>query len=679
MISRRLILTWIAITVATALSCRTLNTPVAPSSTIPSATTAPIDTPTSLPPIPVQPGEANPDEPVFISGEIPYTSPFFINSIAEPFVLLEDEAGFVRRDREFRFSLPAQMIGPVELHEDDKLTYSLSLPSVPQGTYVDIDNNEQEDTGVQVFAIAYWSNTWGDPFLEERDGKGWSTAYASTIVDPENDDEIKGGILIVWAPDDQQGFPTSFGEDGLLFTADDPTAPIPAGYNLVDLNQEPFHVYKEARPQLTLHEGEVAVNDFSTLNYSEAFQSLFEKTSREYPFTNDKNIDWQALKDQFTPRIEQANSSTDFYLALRDFAESIPDGHINLSFNADVFYEEHGGGFGMVLTELGDGRIIVTQVLPDLPAAQAGIQTGAEIITWDGKPIVQAVDKTPPLFGPYSSQHTRRLAQVNGLTRVPASTTVKVEYKNPDQTQTQQISLQSTVEYDSLFLTIPGFNQDKLALPIEAYVLEDSGLGYIRINTFSDDYNLMARLWERYITNLIDEEIPGLIIDVRANSGGSMGLSLDFAGYFFDQSFDLYQSRYYNDQTGQFELSEHPARIEPAPLHYDAPIAVLVSPNCVSACEGFAYAMQQNNRAVIVGHYPTAGAFGEVGRGQYSLPDELTMQFPTGRPETLDGSLLIENVGVIPNITVPVTAESALGSIDTVLEAAVQALLERIQ
>jgi C-terminal processing protease CtpA/Prc len=50
------------------------------------------------------------------------------------------------------------------------------------------------------------------------------------------------------------------------------------------------------------------------------------------------------------------------------------------------------------------------------------------------------------------------------------------------------------------------------------------------------------------------------------------------------------------------------------------------------------------------------------------------MQFPTGRPETPDGELLIEGTGVVPDISVPVTEESALGEVDAVLEAAIEAL-----
>ena len=107
-------------------------------------------------------------------------------------------------------------------------------------------------------------------------------------------------------------------------------------------------------------------------------------------------------------------------------------------------------------------------------------------------------------------------------------------------------------------------------------------------------------------------------------------------------------------------------------------MAVLVGPNCASACEGFANAMIQGGRAFVVGHTPSAGMYGEVGRGQYSMPGDLSLQFPTGRPETVDGKLLIEGMGVVPEIQVPVTYESVMGSNDAVLQAAVQALLERL-
>jgi C-terminal processing protease CtpA/Prc len=542
-----------------------------------------------------------------------------------------------------------------------------------------VDNDGAQDSGVQVFAIAYWSNIWGDPFLEARDGTGWSTAYASTITDPEQDDEIRGGLLIVWAPDDQQGFPNGFGKDGLLFTEDDPIETIPTGYTIVDLNQEPFNFYKQSHVEIELNEGAGAVNDFSEMDYAQAFQALWQEMAQKYPFTAEKDLDWGALLDEFKPLAEASQTDEAFYQVIKDFTQQIPDGHVNVSFNSQVFFEQYGGGFGLVLTELSDGRVIVTEVLEDTPASLAGIVAGDEIIAWDGVSTEAAINAVVPFFGPYSTDHTRRVEQVNFLTRVPPDSRLEVIFKKEGEAQGTETTMQAFIEYDSLFKTIPSLNRDEFYLPVEGSVLDDSGLGYLRIATFSDDYSLMARLWEHFMENLIDDEIPALIIDLRANGGGSSRMAQHFAGYFFNEEIPLYQRLYYNSASEEFESSDEPIIIEPAPLYYDGPIAVLVSPNCVSACEGFVYSLVQNQRSLIIGHYPTAGAFGEVGRGQYDLPGEISMQFPTGRPERLDGQLLIEGSGVIPDISVPITEESALGVRDTVLEAAIQALLDLLQ
>jgi C-terminal processing protease CtpA/Prc len=488
---------------------------------------------------------------------------------------------------------------------------------------------------------------------------------------------MEGGVLIVWSPDDGQAFPTGFGADDLLFTADDPVAPIPAGYNLVSLDAEPFTFWKEPRPELTLFEGSTAVNDFSDMSYAAAFEALFEKVSREYPFTVEKGIDWDALYAEIAPLMADARNDQDFYRAMRQFALQIPDAHVGLTFDAQVFFDDAGGSFGMRLAELSDGRVVVVEVLPDLPAEAAGITAGSEIVEWEGAPVQDALDAVVSLLGPYSTPQHERLDQLIFLTRYPPGTRVSLSFQQPGESVLQEVELTAEVDYDSLFASIPAFQADELALPVEAQIL-DSGLGYIRINSFVDDLRLEAYLWERFIDQLIELGVPGLIIDVRVNGGGSGGLAADFAGYFFEEEIEVSRRSYYNDLSGAFEFGPGVARIRPAPLFYGGEVAVLVSPHCVSACEGFANMLSQQGRAAIIGHFATAGAYGEVGQGQYDLPGGYSMQFPTGRPETLDGELLIEGTGVPLDITVPVTLESALEQLDAVLDAAIAYLLDRV-
>ncbi|MEK6221965.1 MAG: S41 family peptidase [Chloroflexota bacterium] len=626
--------------------------------------------PNLVPAIPA--GQLGQNEPVFVTGTIPFTSPSFTNSTAEPFVMLEDQAGFVARDRDFVFSLAGQSIGPVEQTGENELSFSLALPTVPQATLVDVDNNGEDNQGVMIFAVAYWSNTWGGPFLEEREGTGWSGAYASTQTDPDRDYEINGGYLIIWAPDNQQSFPTEFGADNMLFTADDPVTAVPAGYSIIDLNTQPFTIEKEANPEFVLNEGTGEVKDYSELSYSEAFDTMFEKVAIEYPFTQDKNIDWDGLYKEFSPIVSAANNEAEFFRAINEFGHNIPDAHVNVSFDANVFYEDFGGSFGIRMAELTDGRVIVVEVLPDTTGAGAGIIPGAEIINWDGMPITEALNNVNPRLGSHSTIQHERQDKLIFLTRYPIDTTIEITFHNPG-SNSKDAAIKTEVEYDSLFNSLAYFNLDPVSLPVEGYTLE-SGFGFIQIQTFSDDYNLMAQVWERHIKNLIDEEIPGLIIDLRTNFGGSVSLSTNFANYFFDEEITISISSYYNHELGVFEDSEYPATIEPAPLHYEGPIVLLISPNCISACEGFAYRLLQKDRAITAGHFGTAGAYGEVSRGRYKLPGEIDVQFPTGRAETPDGDLLIEGVGILPELMIPITFDSAMGITDPVLDAAIEYL-----
>ena len=251
---------------------------------------------------PFPPAEIVNDEggAVVVSGEVTYTNSFFTTGVAAPMVILEDQAGFVDRNENFVLPPESQTLGQITSDfYTSPFSYTIALPIEPQATLRDVDNDGEDDTGVMIYAIAYWTNTFGDPFLEERDlyGGGWSTAYASTRVSDNVSTrrEIIGGKFLVYAPDDQQGFPNSFGEDGLLFTEDDPIVGLPQGYTVVNMDTDPFTFDRSAEPTIDLIEPKgAAMSDFSAMSYSDAFDAMIEKMRKEYAFTKYKNIDWDA-------------------------------------------------------------------------------------------------------------------------------------------------------------------------------------------------------------------------------------------------------------------------------------------------------------------------------------------------------------------------------------------------
>jgi C-terminal processing protease CtpA/Prc len=628
--------------------------------------------------------------PVSISGVMTYTNRTLMNGTAEPVVILEDQAGFVDRNQWFIMPVASQTLGQIT---SDFLTspfsYTISLPIEPQGSYRDVDNDGEDDSGVQTYAVAYWTNTFGDPYLEERDlsGGGWSTAYVSTKLsdDASTEREIIGGKFLIFSPDDEQGFPSGFGEDGLLFTEDDPIVIVPQGYSVVDLDAEPFTFDRAKNQVIDLIEPEgTALDDYSELSYVEAFDALVEQLSKEYAFTEFKGIDWDALHEEFRPQFEAAEASgsgTDFHRALRDFSWSIPDGHVQVvPFLAQDFQEDTAGGLGLAMREVDDGRILVNFLLPGGPADDAGMELGAEILSLNGVDIDEAVSSAVVHSAPFSTQHAERLQKLRYATRFPLSTgEVEVTYRNPESTNVQSAVLPVVPEsqsfsFSSLFVDNSGFEQ-----PLEYELLEDSGFGYVKIFSFFDNELLTAQLWERLMRNLNESGTPGLIIDLRQNGGGSGFLADQMAAYLFDEPLALGQSGRYDEELDDFFFdSRSVERFYPPAeeLRYHGEVAVIVGPNCNSACEFFAYDTSLEDRSAIIGHYPTGGLGGGI--KVVAMPEDLEFRFTQVRAVDADGNIHIEGQGVAPTVLVPVTEETLFSDGDPLLDAAVAYLQEAL-
>lgn len=617
-------------------------------------------------------------EPVQIVGTAEITFFLFEDYLVEPFVMLEDQTGLVRRDFEFIIPPANQIVGPLTHTTEHTWEYVIHLPALPPGNLMDIDNNGHEDKGLKVFAVAVQANLKGDPFLASDEFRGWSTVWTSARIDSENKDEINGGSLVVWAPDEHQAFPTDFGTDQLLFSPDDPVGPISAGYTIINLDESPFMFYKEQRPNLTLYEGDVSVNDYSRMNYTDAFQALWSKASVEYPFSDLKSVNWQLLYEEFAPRVYRAQADDNpqaWYLALRDFARSIPDGHVSLSGDdGGLFLRQAGGGIGLGLTELDNGRVIVHYLTEDGSAQEAGIDLGAEILEINGLPIIQAAARVVPWSSPFSTQHVLRLQQYRYLTRGQLGSTVKITWNNPGSTNTRSATLIFRTERASFAATSLYSGLDWDAPPVEFNVLEESGYGYVRIWTLSDDLNLIIRLFERAVNVFRNKQVPGVILDLRHNLGGSpMGTEL--ASYFTEERIEVSRGYYYSEKLGHFDTHGPPDTIEPnRDLQYNGPVVVMVGPACASACEHVAWVFDQLPQVLVVGQYPTNGIMGEVGRGQYELPGELSFQIPTGMELDMEGKIVVEGVGVVPDVDVPINENTVFGGGDPVLDFAIEVL-----
>ena len=178
-----------------------------------------------------------------------------------------------------------------------------------------------------------------------------------------------------------------------------------------------------------------------------------------------------------------------------------------------------------------------------------------------------------------------------------------------------------------------------------------------------------------------DQDVPGVIIDMRQNGGGSGYLADQLGAYFFDEAHILGYSSAYNESIGDFYLDErfkdqfclpddeeHP--------RYAGEVAVIIAPGCYSACEFFAHNLTTDDRAAIVGHYPTGGLGGAV--DDFLMPDDIEVRFTVTRELDADGNIHIEAQGVAPTVRVPVAYDGLFAEGDLLLEAAEKHLTDTI-
>ncbi len=351
----------------------------------------------------------------------------------------------------------------------------------------------------------------------------------------------------------------------------------------------------------------------------------------------------------------------------------IPDGHVNAGVPPGAEFQEIvSGGLGMGIRDVDEGGTIVNFLTPGGPAEEAGIELGAEIIAIDGTPVDQYVDETTAWSGPFSTEHNLRLQQLRYATRFPVGTDVELTYQNPGSRSEEDVTLTAVGEMESFSQSSFYSGSTGYELPVEYHPIDGTDYVYARITDFADNSVLTVQLWERMIQALNSQGVPGVVVDMRQNGGGAGFLADQLAAYFFQDELKLGNTGYYDKSLDEFKFdprNEDQFYLPDPALRYNGKVAVLVGPACASACEFFAYDMTLDDRAAIVGQYPTAGLGGSV--NDVKMPESLFFRMTIGRAVNEEGEIHIEGKGVAPTVQVPVTLETLTSATDPVIDAAV--------
>ena len=589
-----------------------------------------------------------------LTGEYALENPNALSTTSEAYMLLLDMTAFIERDRELPPPPGSEVIAPLVGDLAEGAEFTIPLPIAPLGNLNDVGNGEGDGTGVQVFSVEYWSNFEGGPFIGPYEGGGWGTAQSS-LETRAVDLEVTGGTIAVWAPDDQQAFPTDFGDDGLLLTGDDPTGPIEAGWTVVDLNSSPFGFSRDVQADVEIVTGSDGFSDFSGQGFVDSFDSLLAELRVSYAYTELKGIDFEALAATYRPLVQAAEDDNDFDAfqdAVYAFALEFNDGHTSSAPGADFIADRIGGRLGMRVKPTDDGDDIVVGVSDGLPASEAGIEPGAVVTEWNGGSVEDAVAAEEVIIS--VSNPVDELAQkYQFLTRGPLDETVEVTFQNPGADAPETVELTFVEDVDGadvgLNTAVDSPIDDLDALPISTRLLS-SGVGYVRVNTFLADPILFTTAWNYAIQNLVANGATGFVVDVRGNGGGYGGLATYIAGTFSEDEFVLDETYYPDGEGNHVPYGEE--SVLPVDLGVsDFPVAVLTDLRCASACEIFTAAVANDPEHLIVSYTSTAGI--EAGIYLWYLSGGLPFQASYIRFQNEEGQIFLEGYGVTPNVRIP--------------------------
>ena len=215
------------------------------------------------------------------------------------------------------------------------------------------------------------------------------------------------------------------------------------------------------------------------------------------------------------------------------------------------------GGLGMSIVPR-DEQIVVQQVFPNSPAERNGIREGDRIIQVD----------TQATTGWTTAETADRLTGTPG-------TQVRVKFHRPGVAQPLDIT----------------FTRAIVHVPAVPFGMLFGSVGYVPLNTFNEN---AAEELEAAIRDVTQRGAKGVIVDLRGNPGGILEQSLTVSNLFLPVGSEIASVRARSGET-QTYVARAQAELPSTPL------IVLVNERSASASEIVAGALQDHDRAVIVG------------------------------------------------------------------------------
>jgi len=338
---------------------------------------------------------------------------------------------------------------------------------------------------------------------------------------------------------------------------------------------------------------------------------------------------WEIVHNQY---LEQPVNNIDLmHGSIKGMMDSLGDPH-STYLNPEQFREQNAPlegeytGIGAWVDTSGKFLIIVSP-MPNSPAEDVGLKPGDVVKKIDNQDVTHL---DPSLV----------LRKILG----PADTQILITVTRDGEPELLEFEITRAV------IPIPSVESE----------LINGHIGYIRLYTFGsnsyEDFSLA-------VTQLIEQGADNLIVDLRNNTGGYVDSAIDITSIFLKDKVVLIEE--WGDGTSKDYLTSKD------PITLDTPLYILVNNGTASASEITAGALQDYDRAILIG----TTTFGkgliqnwiplqeDNGAIRISIAHWLT---PYGRQ--------IQNLGLTPDIEIEFTETDYYNGVDTQLEKAVEVI-----